>query len=286
MACAYDVHAMDTFVEKTAVITGAASGIGFALAERFAAEGARVMLADIEAAPLEEATARLRASGAEVGALPTDVSDAGQVERFARATAEAFGPVHVLCNNAGVGKSIPMAEMTNADWSWMLDVNVWGVINGLQAFLPGMREHGQPGHIVNTASMAGMVPGPGMAAYCASKSAVISISECLELELVASNSPLGVSVLCPGLVNTRVHLSERNRPDRDPAIDFDDAERVADAFPDQAPMDPGDVARFVTDAIAHRQLYVFTHPEWVDHLARRRFERILAAAQPASDPPE
>jgi NAD(P)-dependent dehydrogenase (short-subunit alcohol dehydrogenase family) len=272
---------VNAFEGKTAVVTGAASGIGFGLAERFAAEGMNVVMADVERPALEQAAEQLHARGATVLALPTDVTDADGVDRLAAGAGAAFGPVHVLCNNAGVGLARPIVEMGLDDWGWVLDVNLWGVIHGLRAFLPGMLAHGEPGHVVNTSSMAGLLAAPSMPVYSASKAAVLAISECLHEEMEQAGAQIGVSALCPGLVNTRVHLSERNRPGGDPSIGDDTTSRLGDRMTDFRAMEPSEVAACVVDAIHERRLYVFTHPEWIG-MAAARYDRILDAARSAS----
>jgi NAD(P)-dependent dehydrogenase (short-subunit alcohol dehydrogenase family) len=257
---------MDELDGKVAVVTGAASGIGAALAGRFASEGMRVVLADVEVGPLQEAADELAADGAEVLAVPTDVSRGDVVDRLAVAGAEAFGPVHVLCNNAGVGAGGLLADLTTEDWEWVLGVNLWGVIHGLRAFLPGMLAHGEPGHIVNTASLAGLVSAPMMGPYGASKFAVVGISEALYHELQLTGSRIGASVLCPGWVNTQIYASERNRPagmgsataglgvDGDPR-----AEMLRQIL--ASGMAPDAVADLVLEAIRDGRFYVLTHPE-------------------------
>jgi NAD(P)-dependent dehydrogenase (short-subunit alcohol dehydrogenase family) len=257
---------MDELDGKVAVVTGAASGIGAALAVRFASEGMRVVLADVEVGPLQEAADKLAADGAEVLAVPTDVSRGDDVDRLAEAAAEAFGPVHVLCNNAGVGAGGLLADLTTEDWEWVLGVNLWGVIHGLRAFLPGMLAHGEPGHIVNTASLAGLVSAPMMGPYGASKFAVVGISEALYHELQLTGSRIGASVLCPGWVNTQIYASERNRPagmgsataglgvDGDPRAEMLRAVLASGMAPDA-------VADLVLGAIRDGRFYVLTHPE-------------------------
>lgn len=269
---------MDAFEGRTAVVTGAASGIGSALAERFAAAGMNVVMADVEEAALVRAAGELRDRGASVLAHVTDVSDVDAVDDLAADVFATFGPVHLLCNNAGVGVQRPVADMELDDWAWVLGVNLWGVIHGLRAFLPGMVAHGEPGHVVNTSSMAGLLASPGMSAYSASKAAVVAISESLGEEMAAAGGQIGVSVLCPGVVNTRVHLCERNRPGGDRSLGDDTTSRLGDQLPGFRAMEPSEVAACVMDAVVERRLYVFTHPEWID-MASARFDRIVDAAR-------
>lgn len=203
---------MREFEGRVAVVTGAASGIGRALAECFAGERMRVVLADVEADALESARAALATTGAEVIAVRTDVAKADEVERLADATITAFGKVHVVCNNAGVFTGGRAWQAPLSDYEWVFGVNVWGVLHGVRSFLPRMLALGEPGHIVNTASMAGVTNAPMASAYYMSKHAVVALSESLFHELAMENAPIGVSVLCPEMVHTGIARSERNRP--------------------------------------------------------------------------
>src|SRR5215471_14337138 len=204
---------MREFVGKAAFVTGGASGIGLALGRAFAEAGCKVMLADIEKAALDAGVASLSGSGLEIGGVVCDVADPASVDAAAQATFSAFGKVHILCNNAGVGALGGIEHIALDDWRWVLDVNMIGVVNGVRAFLPHMRAHGEGGHIVNTASMAGMFnSGQRFAPYPASKYAVVGISEGLAKEVKSLG--IGVSILCPGVVRTNVLESARNRPQR------------------------------------------------------------------------
>jgi NAD(P)-dependent dehydrogenase (short-subunit alcohol dehydrogenase family) len=200
------------FDGRVAVVTGGASGIGFSLASAFAAEGMKVVLGDIEAPALDEAVGKLEASGAEVIGVVTDVSDAAQVQALADAAVDRFGAIHIACNNAGVGAGGLSWEAPLATWEWVLGVNLWGVIHGLRAFVPILMQQSQA-YVVNTASIAGLVAGPFMAPYNASKHAVVALSETLHHEMAMMAPHVKVSVLCPGWVRTRIADSARNRPE-------------------------------------------------------------------------
>jgi len=201
------------FRDRVAVVTGAASGIGLALAERFAAEGMKVVMADIEAGALATAAAELRRHGAAVLATRVDVSRPEDVERLADETYHAFGAAHVVCNNAGVAVIGAVHEHTLADWHWVINVNLWGVIHGVHTFLPRMLAGGDEGHFVNTASMAGLTTAPFMSVYDVTKHGVVALSESMYKELAVTGAPIGVSVVCPGLITTNIMRSSRNRPE-------------------------------------------------------------------------
>ena len=278
---------MQLFEGRVAVVTGGASGIGRALATRFAGEGMRVVLADVERDALEATAGELRDGGAEVLAVETDVSSAESVEALADRAYEAFGAVHVLCNNAGVGgANVAAYRATLADWEWTLGVNLWGVIHGVHAFLPRMLEGGEEGHVVNTASIAGLTPLAGNAPYGVSKAGVVALSEALYLELKRRGAPVSASVLCPGIVQTNILDSQRNRPEelRNPGPPRPDRvqERLRDEFARNA-MPPAAVAAKVFEAIREERFWILTHDD-IDQWIRRRSEGILSRANPQARP--
>jgi NAD(P)-dependent dehydrogenase (short-subunit alcohol dehydrogenase family) len=247
---------------KVAVVTGGAGGIGLALSRRFGEAGMKLVVADIEEEALAASAEVLRSEGHHVTTVVTDVSDGVQVDALATTAFDEHGAVHVLCNNAGVGGGGPMSELDESHWSWLLGVNLWGVIHGIRAFLPRMIEQGE-GHIVNTASVAGLFSAPFMGAYNASKAAVVAISESLFQEQQLMGTGIGVSVLCPAWVRTRIHESERNRPTEPLAVprDWDGGELSFVAQLIEAGMDPAHVADHVHDAVLAERFYILTHPE-------------------------
>ncbi len=276
---------MQELENKVAVVTGAASGIGRALVDAFVAARMRVVLADVELTALDQVTKGLRAGGASVLAVPTDVSRPEQIEELADAATAEFGRVDVVCNNAGVSTSGPMWEHTLADWEWVLDVNVWGVIHGIRTFVPRMLAQGGEGHIVNTASVAGLATNPFMGIYNLTKHAVVAVSETLHKELGFVGAPIKVSVLCPGFVRTQIIDSERNRPEplrnptptvRPPEMEELARSAVASGMP------PSEVAARVVDAIRTERFYVLTHPQF-ERRVRERMEDILAGRNPSTE---
>jgi NAD(P)-dependent dehydrogenase (short-subunit alcohol dehydrogenase family) len=248
------------------VVTGAASGIGRALAETFVAEGSSVLLGDIDGTEAERVAASLRDRGGKAEAVSVDVSDAGSLEGLAAQTLERFGRVDVLCNNAGVSTFNLIQDQTLDDWRWVLDVDLWGVVHGLHAFLPILRRQGTPAHIVNTASIAGLLSGVAfIGPYAAAKAAVVSISETLSQELAIAGLPIGVSVLCPSSVDTKVMESERSRPARlgtEQRQESAEAVRLAirDSFTGPTGLTPAHVARCVLAAIRAGEFWIITHP--------------------------
>ena len=277
---------MKEFKGKVAVITGAASGIGRAIAERCVREGMKVVLADIDEANLAGATTELTALGGTVIPARTDVSRRGDVELLARRTLDAFGQVHLLVNNAGVGAGGSAWEATWNDWEWVIGVNLWGVIHGVKVFTPLMLGQNVECHIVNTASTAGLIVGGGSAPYAATKHAVVALSESLYLALQQRNALVKVSVLCPGLVSTNIVDAERHRPAQlknEPVALTPEMQAGLSAFRAaiQAGMPPIKVADFVFDAIKKEQFYILTESEWME-VIRLRTDNLLRMENPRS----
>jgi NAD(P)-dependent dehydrogenase (short-subunit alcohol dehydrogenase family) len=272
---------------KTAFVTGGAGGIGLSMASAFAQAGMKVMIADIETEALGTAVESLRRITPDIEGIICDVADAASVERAAQATFAAFGNVHVVCNNAGVAAGGGIDHISLDNWRWVIDVNLMGVLHGIRSFLPHIRKHGEGGHIVNTASMAGMQGGLGFSPYGASKFAVVSMSEGLHNQLKPHG--IGVSVLCPSYVRTGIGESGRNRPARYGASQPLDplspaAAMVAEIAKSlQAGLDPADVAARVIGAIRDDQLYIFTHPGMRAEV-EDRFAAILAAMDAVTAP--
>jgi NAD(P)-dependent dehydrogenase (short-subunit alcohol dehydrogenase family) len=273
---------MQDFSGKVAVVTGAASGIGRALVDRCLAEGMRVVLADIEQAPLESAVAELRAAGPSVVGVCTDVSEPESVDALAQRAFDEYGAVHLLCNNAGVfgTRPGPIWQATLNDWRWIFGVNVWGVIHGLRSFVPRMLDGGQEGWIVNTASMGGLVPGGSP--YGVSKHAVVAISEALYSNLAGTR--IGCSVLCPIYVRTQILGANRNRPSE--LVDQDrpsagGPHRLAGRIETGQP--PSEIADAVFEGVRAGQFYIWPGDE-VDHVVRTRFNHILERSNPEVRP--
>jgi NAD(P)-dependent dehydrogenase (short-subunit alcohol dehydrogenase family) len=258
---------VDTFEDAVAVVTGGGSGIGRALAHALARAGARVVVADVDEAAMTAVVREVGEAGGQALAVRTDVSDLAQVQALAERVWQAFGAVHVLCNNAGVATWGSLERATHADWQWVLGVNLWGVIHGIESFVPRMIAAGQPGHVVNTASMAGLIASQGLGVYNTSKYAVVGLSETLAKDLKPYG--IGVSVLCPMGVQTRILHSERSRPPglRNQAPPSPPVELIGRSLPAEV------VAAMVLDAIRRQELYVITHDEGLEPL-RRRFERM------------
>ncbi|MCY3947885.1 MAG: SDR family NAD(P)-dependent oxidoreductase [Acidimicrobiaceae bacterium] len=265
---------METMTGRVAVVTGAASGIGKALALGFAGEGANVVLADIEEEPLRAAEAEVADHGVEALGVITDVTDADSVGALAQATIDRFGAVHMVCNNAGVGGGGLIRNQQLVDWKWVVDVCLWGVIHGVHHFLPHLIE-AEESHIMSTASVAGLMSVPGLGPYNAAKYGVVAIMETLHLEMQRDrNADVGVSVLCPGVVRTNIATAQRNRPEelrrqRRPRPEGEAPSETADARRRNANiaaalergMDPAEVAAKVIEAMYERRFWVLSHPE-------------------------
>jgi NAD(P)-dependent dehydrogenase (short-subunit alcohol dehydrogenase family) len=283
---------MREFKDKIAVITGAASGIGYGLAERCAQEGMKVVLADIEENALDLAERHLREMGASTLVVPTDVSKANDVEALAEKVLNTFGAVHLLCNNAGVGTSSTTWGSTLADWEWVLGVNLWGVIHGIHVFVPIMLEQGNECHIVNTASVAGLITGASSGVYATTKHGIIALSETLYRELEQRGSSIGVSVLCPGFTKTRIMESGRNRPEElqndtteeqrnlsDPIVqtlEYTITRMVSKGIPVQQ------VAELVMSAIRDEKFYILVNADPFKPLMQMRMKDILQERNPTN----
>ena len=252
---------MEDLQGRVAVVTGAASGLGLAMSHRFAQAEMKVVLADIEAVPLDAAVRELRAAGHDATGVVTDVADVDAVNRLAAAAFDAHGAVHVLCNNAGVDKRARVWELTLDDWNWVLSVDFWSVVYGLRAFVPRMLARAEGGHIVNTSSMAGLLPMPNLGAYAAAKSAVLALSLSLQTEFDQLESSLGVSVLCPGFIATGITNSARNRPGdlADQAPPPDVPRTTAGAV---ATLTVADVAEQVVEAVTSNRFWILTHDQY------------------------
>jgi NAD(P)-dependent dehydrogenase (short-subunit alcohol dehydrogenase family) len=278
---------MEELTGRTAVVTGAASGIGLATARALAAEGMRVVIADIEKSALAKAEAELSGAGHDVLAVRTDVSQWGDVQRLAERAVRHFGAIHVLHNNAGVVAGGPVEKLSLADWEWVLGVDLWSVIYGIKAFLPLLREAGE-GHVVNTASVAGLYAGAAIGPYNVAKFGVVALTETLRRELDDDGSPIGASVLCPGPVDTRIAYSERNRSEA--SARQHDASPQEQAFLDgsramlaKRGLSPDDVAGRIVGAIRDRRFWILPHPGIVDTL-RQRVEGMAADGELRAGP--
>ena len=270
---------------KVAVVTGAASGIGLSIARALAGAGMRVAIADVEEAALERARESLASSGGDILPVRVDVTDRAAVAAAADRVEDAFGKVHVLCNNAGVLVGGAIADMAYADWDWVLGVNVGGVVNGVQTFLPRILAHGEGGHIVNTASLAGMSTARNMSVYTASKFAVVGLSDALRADL--ADRGIGVSILCPGVVGTNIFGSGRNRPATLRSDTDSDVHPMVRHLPEAereprmerllaTALDPEAVGPVVLRGIQEDEAFIFTHPQ-LESMTDRRHEDIVDA---------
>jgi NAD(P)-dependent dehydrogenase (short-subunit alcohol dehydrogenase family) len=283
---------MKDFKDKVAVITGAASGIGLGIAKRCVHEGMRLVIADVEQTALDRAEKELSAMGGTVLPVLTDVSKLSQVETLAKKTVEAFGAVHLLCNNAGVsGREGSIWENSQADWEWVVGVNFWGVIHGLRVFIPVMLSQNTECHVVNTASTAGLLPYHPGATYHVTKHAVVALSEHLYRSLAEKGAKIKASVLCPGFVKTRILSSQRNFP-----LEYQ-AGPVATPISPEAEeaawnflikngfkvLSPDEVADIVFTTIKEEKFYILTHPEF-NEMVKRRMENIIQGQNPPLGP--
>ena len=268
---------------KVAFITGGAAGIGLGMAQAFARAGMKVVIADIRRDHLDEALKGFGHSPAVHG-IQLDVSDRKAIADAADEVMRVFGKVHILCNNTGVGIAGPLKLATYDDWDWVMAVTLGGTINGIRTFLPRILEHGEGGHIVNTSSMAGVLPHPGMGIYNTAKFAVVGLSESLREELEAES--VGVSVLCPGPVNTRIHEAEKTRPARFANSGLAETTKVLQKMKHNPLfMDPRTVGEMVLDAILNNKMYILTHAEFGDGI-RARHASMEAAIPAGSGNPE
>ena len=268
---------MPSYEGKVAVVTGGASGIGYAIAQRAGAEGMAVVLVDVQAPALADAATVLASKGVAVHAFVADVSDREAMLALAQRVSDEVGEVWLLVNNAGVFVAAPFLESTPQEWDFVIGTNLWGVVHGLQAFLPGMVAR-DSGHVVNTSSLDGIVTVPNVASYIASKHAISGLSETLFRELGEAGSNVGVSVLCPGTIETNIVRSTRNWPARlgpAPAVE------LVNGFPEFAEvMAPEAVADIVFEAIGERRFWIVTHPDQYASSIRARAEGIIAGTNP------
>jgi NAD(P)-dependent dehydrogenase (short-subunit alcohol dehydrogenase family) len=280
---------MKELKDKVAVVTGAASGIGWGLAEQCAAEGMKVVLADVEAAALKEAENILKDRGADAISVLTDVSNITDVENLAWKTLDTYGGIHLLFNNAGVqaesGAGKPLWENTSADWEWVLGVNLWGIVHGIRVFIPIMLEQKTECHVVNTASMAGLITEPRIVMYAVTKAGAIKLSEGLYLQLRQMQSKIGVSVLCPAFVDSRLDDAARNRPVslRNPPNETGKPEQPVLSSSlrkgDWEVLSPEQCADIVFSAIREDTFYILTH-QLTKNLTQQRMDNILQGRNP------
>jgi NAD(P)-dependent dehydrogenase (short-subunit alcohol dehydrogenase family) len=276
----------DPFRDRTAVITGGAAGIGAGIARAMAARGARLVLADVDEQALAATARQLEAEGAMVLPVRTDVGERAQVEALAEAAWKRFGGVHIVCNNAGVGVFGEIAQARHSDWEYTMRVNFWGVAHGVEVFAPRLIAQKAGGHIVNTASMAGLLNPPNMGVYNASKHAVVAMSETLYQDLQLVSDQITASVLCPFFVPTGITESQRNRPEALAADKPTRSQLIGKAMNDRAvgsgKVSAADVARFVFDAVAEKRFYIYSHPKSLASV-QTRLEDIMQARNP-TDP--
>lgn len=277
---------MQDFKGKTAFITGGAGGIGFGMARAFGRAGMNVVIADIDRETGRHAVEKLSNEQVKAVAVECDVTLHGEIQRAALDAIAAFGKIHIVCNNAGVAVGGPLGSVRDKDWDWIIDVNLKGVVYGVETFVPLIKSHGEGGHIINTASMAGIISPPGLEPYSATKYAVVAMSEGWAQQLAPLQ--IGVSVLCPGFVRTRIHESGRTRQSRyggesevDPGLGATQQEAASNVLHG---IDPDIVGARVLEAVKGNELYVFTHPFMRD-VAEMRFQQIRAAFDVAAESP-
>lgn len=270
---------------KTAFITGGASGLGLAMAEAFGHEGMNVMIADIEAEVAARQVEALRAKQIKADWVKLDVTSRDSVRNAALATIAKFGKVHLVANNAGIGAGGPLGEVPEGDWDWVIDVNLKGVVYGMEVFAPLIESHGEGGHFVNTASMAGHISPGGMEPYCATKFAVVAMSEGWQQQLAPKN--IGVSVLCPGLVSTNIYAGRRNRQNAvygEAGKDFGQANLEQQRQWMAGGVDPLIVGQRVVEGVKDDDMYIFSHVEY-EGVVRQRFERVMAGFEKSKRSP-
>lgn len=279
---------MKDFAGRVAVITGSASGIGRGIAKVAAEKGMKVVLADVDTEALASLSEVLRQQGAEVQTVETDVRDARAVELLAQEALRAFGSIHLVCNNAGVLVAGTAWDRTEDDWRWVIDVNLFGVVNGLRAFIPILLDQDEPAHVVNTASVGGLMVGPYLSPYIVSKHAVVALTESVFHELAALEAPVGVSVLCPGPIATGITTSERIRPEDRPQT-RDLASEAEKSFAEmlrmgvETGMAPDEVGQIVFEGIRNNQFWIYTHPVPADSI-RAHAESVVHATNPVYAP--
>ena len=270
---------MRELADRTAVVTGGASGIGRAMAERFAAEGMRVVVADIDAPALDGTVADLRAAGHEAVGVRTDVAKASDIRALADAALDAFGAVHLVCNNAGVVVGGRVDELTDDEWRWVIDVDLWSAIHGARVFLPLLERQGE-GHLIATSSTSGLSAPPFIGPYAVAKAGVIGLMECLRRELEERQSPVGASVLCPGPVKTAIVQSHATRlgaeGERTDTAEGRSFLTGSGALLAETGKEPAAVADLVVDAVRTNRFWILTHPEWADVL-RSRVEAMVTS---------
>ena len=281
-----NVPPMKVFKDRVAVVTGGASGLGRAMALRFAREGMNIVLADIEKEALGKTEKEFKEAGYPVLAVRTDVSNGRDVDALADKAFKTFGGVHIVCNNAGVAPGGTVWEQSEKDWEWTLGVNVWGVIHGIRAFVPRMLEQNIEGHVVNTASVAGLLSPPGMAMYCVSKHSVVTLTECLHHDLIAFGAKIRASVLCPAFVPTGISDSERNRPatlreeKAKSQTDLEREERLRHAVK-SGRISAEQVADLVFQAIGADKFYILPHQK-IKPAIETRMQDILLERDPTN----